>query len=320
MKLDVKDKRILYELDLNSRASLNQIAKKVGLSKQVVDYRIKQLVKNKIIKQYYTVVNFSKLGYTQYKLYLKLQNVDVQKEKEIIDYWCNHHHTIWVTSCRGNWDLAVSVLAKNINEFGKLLDEFIQQYGLFVLEKVVVITQRSPVYTRAYLDMKKEKKEFRVDTQYQQNAEIDDIDKKILCILSTNARMSILDIMKKVNLSRDVVTYRIKKLMKQNIIAQYRVLINLDAIKYKLYKIILRLHSLTPQKERELIQFVASHTYGTQYLKLVGSWDAELEFEVENEEQLHEILLELRNKFSDIIRNYDTLLIHKEHKLSYFPF
>ncbi|HLC80671.1 winged helix-turn-helix transcriptional regulator [Candidatus Woesearchaeota archaeon] len=40
MKLDLKDKKILYELDLNSRATLNEISKKVGLSKQVVDYRV----------------------------------------------------------------------------------------------------------------------------------------------------------------------------------------------------------------------------------------------------------------------------------------
>ena len=90
MKLDLKDKKILYELDLNSRATLNEIAKKVGLSKQVVDYRLKNLIKESAIKQFYTVINFSKLGYTQYKLYLKFQNVNPETEKEIIAYWVNN--------------------------------------------------------------------------------------------------------------------------------------------------------------------------------------------------------------------------------------
>jgi len=48
--------------------------------------------------------------------------------------------------------------------------------------------------------------------------------------------------------------------------------------------------------------------------------DVELEFEIENEEQLHKILLDLRNKFSDIIRDYDSLLVHTEHKLNSYPF
>ena len=42
-KIDKKDRRILYELDLNARQPLVSIAKKTGLSQQVVDYRIKRL-------------------------------------------------------------------------------------------------------------------------------------------------------------------------------------------------------------------------------------------------------------------------------------
>lgn len=319
MKLDLKDKKILYHLDLNSRATLNEIAKKVKLSKQVVDYRLKNLIRNKIIKQFYTVINFSKLSYTQYKLYLKFQNVNLQKEQEIIGYWTQNKNSIWVASSRGRWDLAVSLLAKDINDFGEILSHFINEYGIFVLEKDVLTTQISPVFTKAYLTEKKEKKKFTYGGKIE-NYELDETDEKILRTLSTNARLSILEMMDKLNLTRDVINYRMKKLTKDNIISQYRILINLDNINHKLYKIILRLHSLTPEKEKQLITYIASHPHGMQYLKLVGSWDVELEFEVKDDEQLHEILLEIRNKFSDIIRDYDTLLIHQEHKLDYYPF
>jgi len=42
-ELDLKDKKILYELDINSRQPNSEIAKKVGLSKQIVGLRIKKL-------------------------------------------------------------------------------------------------------------------------------------------------------------------------------------------------------------------------------------------------------------------------------------
>ena len=319
MKLDLKDKKILYELDLNSRATLNEIAKKVGLSKQVVDYRLKNLIKESAIKQFYTIINFSKLGYTQYKLYLKFQNVNVKTEKEIIVCWVNNKNSVWVASCRGRWDLTVSILAKDINDFGEILGNFINQYGLFVLEKDVLITQISPVFTKAYLTEKKEKKKFSYGGKIE-HYELDDIDKKILRTLSTNARLTILEMIDQLSLTRDVINYRMKKLTKDNILSQYRISINLDKIDHKLYKIILRLHSLTPEKEKQLITYIASHSHGMQYLKLVGSWDVELEFEIKDDEQLHDILLEIRNNFSEIIRDYDTLLIHQEHKLNYYPF
>lgn len=319
MKLDLKDQKILYELDLDSRATLNEIAKKVGLSKQVVDYRLKSLIKEKVISQFYTVINFSKLGYTQYKLYLKFQNVNIRKEEEIIDYWVKNKNSVWVASCRGKFDLAISLLAQDINELGEILNDFISKYGLFVLEKDILTTQISPVFTRNYLTEAKEKKKFVYSGKIE-HYELDETDKKILTALAANARIPILEMMSKLHLTRDVISYRMKKLTGDKIISQYRVLINLNKINYQLHKIMLRLHSLTPEKEKQLITYVASHSHGTQYLKLVGSWDAELEFEVKDQEQLHQILLEIRNTFGDIIRDYETLLVSKEHKLDYFPF
>ena len=43
IKIDVKDRKILYELDTNSRQSIPQISKKVNLHKNAVHYRIKRL-------------------------------------------------------------------------------------------------------------------------------------------------------------------------------------------------------------------------------------------------------------------------------------
>ena len=41
LHLDLKDRKVLYQLDVDCRQTNSEIGKKVGLSKQVVDYRIK---------------------------------------------------------------------------------------------------------------------------------------------------------------------------------------------------------------------------------------------------------------------------------------
>ena len=58
--LDVKDRRILYELDFNSRQSNSKIGKKVGLHKNVVNYRIKRMEKNGIISLRYFFLTIEK--------------------------------------------------------------------------------------------------------------------------------------------------------------------------------------------------------------------------------------------------------------------
>ena len=41
VKIEIKDKKILYQLDVNSRQSFSQIGRKVGISKATVGYRVK---------------------------------------------------------------------------------------------------------------------------------------------------------------------------------------------------------------------------------------------------------------------------------------
>ena len=57
INLDKKDFKILLELDKNARQTDSKIAKKIGLSKQVVNYRIKNLIKDELITKFYTLVN-----------------------------------------------------------------------------------------------------------------------------------------------------------------------------------------------------------------------------------------------------------------------
>ena len=86
IKLDLKDKKILYELDKNSRQSYSQLAKKVYLSQEATRYRVNRLIQNKVIFKFFTKIDVSKLGLTFYKVLIKFHNINEQKKEEIIHY------------------------------------------------------------------------------------------------------------------------------------------------------------------------------------------------------------------------------------------
>jgi len=318
IKLDLKDKKILTLLDENSRYSNSQIAKKVGLSKPAVEYRIQRFLKNKIIFQFYTVIDFTKLGYSQYKIYFKFQNTSLEDESKITNYWIKDQNTAWVAQIRGRWDLSLSILAKSNFEFGKILNQFMNKFSKFILEKDVLLTEYSPIYAREYLTQTKQK-EFTYGPP-SQIYKPDETDKKILKILSTNARIPIIDLAEKTNLTRDIINYRLKKLINENIIIQNRCYLNLDQIQINHYKIIFRTKNFNEQSEKQIKSYISQHKKATQFLKLIGSWDLEIEFETENEDELYKILTDIRKQFSDIIRDFDILRITKTHKYNYFPF
>ena len=80
--LDLKDKKILYELDVNSSATMKKIGKNVQLSQQSVEKRINKMIQNKVINSFQTIIAYHKLGYTVYTLYLRFQNTTIEKELE----------------------------------------------------------------------------------------------------------------------------------------------------------------------------------------------------------------------------------------------
>ena len=62
-KLKPTDMNLLAYLYQHNRESLSKIAKAIKLSREQVDYRLKNYEASGIIKGYLPVVNYSKLGY-----------------------------------------------------------------------------------------------------------------------------------------------------------------------------------------------------------------------------------------------------------------
>lgn len=318
IKLDIKDKKILALLDENSRYSNSQIAKRVGLSKPAVEYRLRRFEQNKAIFSYYAVIDFTKLGYSQYKIYFKFQDTNLEHEKAIIDFWVNSKNVIWVVEIRGRMDLAVSILAKSNFEFGRILTGFMNKYAKFILDKEILLTEYSPIYAREYLTETKPS-EFLYGIP-KKICELDETDNAILKELAVNARIPIVELAKKTKLSRDIINYRLKKLTKEKIIFQYRCYPNLPNIGINFYKVTLRTKNFDEEAEKKIKAYVAQHKKATQFLKLIGSWDLEIEYEVESEDELYKELNNLRKEFSDIIRDFDILRITETYKFNFYPF
>ena len=115
-KIYQKDWKILRELDMDARQSSSKIAKKLKLSPEVVNYRIKKLEVNNIITHYQLIVNLSKLDIFQFKICLSLQHLQSSKLNDIIEKLKNNQSVKWVVSCNGNWDLIISLETDSIED------------------------------------------------------------------------------------------------------------------------------------------------------------------------------------------------------------
>jgi DNA-binding Lrp family transcriptional regulator len=318
IKTDLKDLKILYELDINARQSNSSIGKKVGLSKDFVNYRIKNMEKNGLIKGYYTVLDVSKLGYLNFRIFIRLKKMTPQKEKEIIDYLINEPFVGWLVSVEGAWDINMFIWAKNVYEMREIWHKFMQKYVDHVSDKWISIITEMVQYSKAYiLDLKRDDTKMEIVRGGPLKADIDEIDWKILNLIAPNARISLLDIGQKLDISAKVISYRIKKLIDMGVILGYKALIDLELLGIEYYKVHLKLSDFN--KEKELLTYTRYHPNIIIVDQNVGGFDFEIELHVKSNEHLHEIIDDIKIKFSDVVESYEILRYYKEYKWVFMP-
>ena len=316
MKLDLKDKKILYELSKNCRLPTSRIAKSVGLSQQVVDYRINRLVKLGVITAFITEINVEKLGFNRHIMYLQLKKVDETKEKEIIAYFVKHPFLTWIVTSTGKWSIIMDIIAKDLKQVSEIIDELKQKYGEFFGEYKVASQIDYQYFRSKYYGFKEEKFEKQQPAgQYK----IDDIDLKLLRILSNNARIDFVKLSGQFNLTANAIKNRVNKLIQNGIIKTFFIEPNKTALGFEQYNIQFIFENPSKEQEQKLLNYLIHHQNIHFYYKPVGHWDLEIGVFVPNPGELRKIILDLRNKFSDIIKIYDTILFYEEPKNNIVP-
>ena len=316
ISLDVKDRKILSELDMDARQQLSTIAKKVRLSREVVSYRIKQLEKKGIIEGYYTAIDTSKLGYLYCRILFKYRNISPEIERNLLNY-CKESFTInWISLNNGRWDITLVFLAKSLDDIEELYDDINIKFGKYLQDPYMSIAFKIYHFKNNYLYGKKDTK-FEILGEKNKKVKLDEIDEKILDILSDNARLSLLDIAVKLRSTPKLIKQRINKLVKDKVILAFRVKINNRLLGYDHYKVFLNLQNLTKENLNKLITYFRLESEVTYVTKPMGQHNLEFEAMFKSANDLHEFLKRMSFKFSNIVVNYETMLCYSEPLLRY---
>ena len=315
-QLDIKDRKILYELDKNSRQSLAQLSKKTGLSKQVINYRLNALVQEGVIKRFYTELNYGNTNSVVFKLHIQLENVNKEIEDKIYKYFEGLKCSTWVVSCSGKWDMICGVAVHDIIAYNHVLTEIMNNFSKYIHNKEIITNIYLNICNRKWLMPEERSLKLTCSGGRTFDLKLDEKDFKILDVLSNNSRAKLVDLATTCNLKPNMVKYRIKQLEKKGVINAYRISLNLKMLGKEFCKAFLYLHQKTDEKERMLIEYCKSHPNVTSFIQCIGSWDFEIESEVDNIDQFHSIMKEIRSKF-DFVRSYEAVTITREFGVNY---
>ncbi|MDO8428283.1 MAG: Lrp/AsnC family transcriptional regulator, partial [Candidatus Diapherotrites archaeon] len=306
-------RKILLELDKNARSSFAEIAKRVGVSKEVAKYRIEQLQARGFLEGFYAFANLPKLGFHFYKIYLRLQFTE--NEQEIIQYLKQHPQVSWLVVCDGKYDLIINVLTKTVNELDEFLIQFRSKFGTAVQALDVTIITNFVCCDRVYLtEVKNNPQEFFLPNP---QVHLDHLDVVCLDYLSQNARISLTDLSKKLNVSIETIRKRIQRLVKEKIIQKFTIKLNYPLFNYQYFKVMIKFQNLTQEKRERFVKYCLAHPNIVFLIEGIGVSDIDLDAELANLKSFHSLILDLKSKFGEIIKEYEILLISEEVKATY---
>lgn len=319
MELDILDKRILYELERDASVPLSAIAKKVRRSKEVVNYRIGRLQREGIILGFHAIVDMSKLGYFTFRVYIRWQNMTAEEKAEF-NTLLGRKKDIWtIAVLHGRWDIAFFIGIKSaelMTGFHEIWSWVQAKYKEKIAESKIAIY--SPVHNF--------NKTFFMDGRFAvvervygrgTLAQTDEVDEAILRSYATNVRNSFAAIGDVVGITGEAVRRRIRKLERHDVIAGYKIDMDLSKLGYQGYRVDFSLNSTV--RNSELFEYLKQHRYFYQVNKSIGGADFETEIVVEDLQHLLAILEDVVDRFRDVVRNYEYFGYSNFPKLSIVP-
>lgn len=309
MDIDKVDYKLLEALVSNSRASLKQLGKHAGLSRENTAYHLQKLVEKGIIKNFTGIINPYLLGFKQHALFLQLIKLDKKKESQILEFLKNHPNVSWIGLLAGKWTLVLDIYSKNELELSKHLVEILSLFGDYVHDYALLPLQDKNYYAHKIFgsDMPKFGK------INMKEMKLDKMDYKILEILNRNARATYAELTKEVDLTANAIKSRIDVLKTNGYILGYTIDVDPRVLGFQWYGVQLKIIKFDVRSIMKIKNFLAKQKdvlFDYQYIS--GFWDFDVGILVKQPEGLHNFLTELRNELPEIVKINDFFLLFEE--------
>ncbi len=296
--LDLKDKKIIYELGLNARITNKALAKKIMLSESSTIARINRLFEEEILLGTHTLIDNSKMGYQGYRLYFKFFSTTPKEENEILEWLKNNPSVSVLARCFGFFDVAVMSWVKERALFDNLITFLKENFRDKITNLEISLYCETYHFNRDYLFENSPKQRKMIKTGEGKIESYDKLDEKILNLLYDDARKNIIDLSSKLNTPPRTISYRIKQLEKKGIIAGYNINLQTKKIGYTYYKLNIILSKNA--KFSDILNFAISNKNVIYLDRTIGVYDLQLNIEIKDNEELQKVIEKIKTTFGGI--------------------
>ncbi|MBI4021679.1 MAG: Lrp/AsnC family transcriptional regulator [Candidatus Aenigmarchaeota archaeon] len=310
--MDRIDTKILAELDSHPRTPVAKLARKLRISQQVADYRIRRMIVEKRITKIGAIINLKALKQEHYRVFFTF-NSSTYSSKEVFDYLGGQKGVYWSARTGGAYDLHVVLFVFDFAAFDNFMEKFNARFPGLVKNYTSCYGLNHYVYRHKFLS-----KDYHTMTYgYQdKHTDIDGLDHFILSKLKENCRLSSLEISREKQVSYKTIINRVKAMERANVILGYRMFMRTED--RKPFLVLFSFKDYAKERENKLIHYLERTESVTQAVRMFGVWNLLVHVRIEDNESLQQLIIDLRDKF-DLIDNYEIIPIFEDVSIDLMP-
>lgn len=219
-KLSEQDRKLLYFLQLNARASVPALAKLLDESEHAARRRLSR-ISHSLRLRTMPILNLSLLGYSRYEVLFNSSKSILKKKSQLYEAIVQHPNTLFLGEIGGDYQAMISVMASSFSELDAYLRSFSNRFkGAFAERELLPVLGHSLLGTQALAPGTKRQAPIEW-FESDKRVEIDQASGKILFNFCNRSVRSIAELARQVKMPAATVEYRLKQMEKSGLIKGY---------------------------------------------------------------------------------------------------
>ena len=232
-------------------------------------------------------------------------------------------YTRYVASTEGKYDMVVWYNIVNQNIFINFYEELLRKYRKYLSNQILTGDIGIETFSYDFLISDTQRQITKIKTKKSDLKwfvieKIDDIDISLLKELSTNPRIKIIELAKKLKSTSNIIKYRIKKLINNGIIFGFSATINWLKIGFRYFTLEIYLNDYN--QKNKILNYIKANPNLIKIFKSYGH-GVDIKFDIiqQDIDHLREFIGDLTNVFPNSIKNVDYFNTYKINKIDYLP-
>lgn len=315
------NKQLVYLYSENPRARLKEMASMLKKSPQLVKYSLLSLKRQGIFRDSYCIFDYSYFGQILFRVYFRGAYVSSDEKKSIIERLSLNPYVLSIYEFTGEYDLTVEFASPNPSRFNKELRNLcfsiptLNDYRV-ILNLVTYLCPRSYLYPNLPAEMIRSEIIIGGD---REKLDFDEKELRLIRVFQEKPLSKMTTISKASGINTKTAKSILRSLEKREVIKGFRNRLDLNRLEIGEARLFIYLHNPNPEREAKLLSHLLGLKETVKISKTVGEWNMEVDLESSDSTRIRFIILNLREKFKDLIARSGIIELYDYYLIRYLP-